>query len=293
MNVTQGWRGWIDNAVDLPRNQPFSAIIGSTPSRGARSPFLWNRAYEATKTAGRMIALDVSAARIEPLMNALANDPYYHGGAVTMPYKEVVAKWLGTDQLESEALLIGAVNALYRASDGRLKGSNTDGFAALKSLQSLLPCLENKRCVILGLGGVGKAVAAYLAAAGAQVMIVSRVPNRHSDFAFKCNADLHSWPIQPTAVSRTDVLINCTSLGSQVSASNVCPVGFDVISALPRHAVVFDVIYDPMETRLLKSAKKCRLIVKNGLEMNQLQAVLAFLKAYPNSDPVLVRQAME
>jgi shikimate dehydrogenase len=289
MNVAQEWRGWIENAVDLPADQPYSAIIGSTPSRGARSPRLWNRAYEATKTPGKMIAMDVSSAtRVEDLMAALEKDPLFKGGAVTMPYKEVVAQWLGPDRLEPAAAPIGAVNALFRDASGELRGSNTDGAAALASLQNLLLELENKRCGILGLGGVGKAVAAYLASAKANLVLVARDPNRHQKFATDCNGALLPWPLDCKTASNLDVLVNCTSLGSQPDFADACPVSPDVVAALPAQTVVFDVIYDPPQTLLLKLAQHQGLVVLNGLEMNLLQASLAFNKAHPKNDLVAI-----
>ena len=105
----------IENQVDIELLDQFAAIIGKSPSKGARSPELWNKVFSESGLNYRMIPLDVNKEKVEDLLNSLNEDNKFLGGAVAIPYKEVVAKWLGSN-ITSEAKKIGAVNCLYRNS---------------------------------------------------------------------------------------------------------------------------------------------------------------------------------
>ncbi|MGB1006871.1 MAG: hypothetical protein ACPGVX_06820, partial [Thalassobaculaceae bacterium] len=102
-----------------PTTARFAAILGLTPSKGARSPVLWNAAFEAAGDNACMVPMDVSEANLAALVDVLRADRRYLGGAVAVPHKQGLLPLL--DHLEPEAARIGAVNALYRhADDGGL-----------------------------------------------------------------------------------------------------------------------------------------------------------------------------
>ena len=160
-----------------------------------------------------MHPIDVQAANLEAVLEGLATDPRFVGGAVTMPHKETIAAWLGPDRLSPEAARIGAVNCLYRDDQGTLVGTNTDGEGALVSLERIAGPVAGKKVMLLGPGGAGKAVAAYLAGAGAQVTLAARDPQSARDFAGKIGAKHIPMSAAPDALSSTDILVNCTSVG--------------------------------------------------------------------------------
>ena len=85
----------IENNVDTEKIRSYAAIIGETPSKGARSPLLWNAAFKAHDLDQSMVPLDVSQKNIIRLLDELNSDKNYIGGAVAVPYKETVAQWLG------------------------------------------------------------------------------------------------------------------------------------------------------------------------------------------------------
>ncbi|MDE0810299.1 MAG: hypothetical protein OSB69_13385, partial [Alphaproteobacteria bacterium] len=148
----------LDNQVTCDTGR-YAAILGLSPSKGARSPTLWNAAFAAAGADAVMRPFDVTAANLPVLVAALKADARYIGGSVAVPHKQGLVPLL--DRLEPEAERIGAVNAIYRDGAG-LVGANTDGAGALEQLRGLVDDLKNRHAIMLGLGGAGLAVAAYL-----------------------------------------------------------------------------------------------------------------------------------
>jgi shikimate dehydrogenase len=136
-------------------------IIGENPSKGARSPLLWNRAFSNYGLEYRMNSLDIPLNQnLNSTIIKIFNDPFFIGGAVTTPYKEKVAKIL-KNNLTPEAKRTGAVNCLFRKNN-EIYGTNTDGEALLESIKLNYGEIKTKKILILGYGGAGKAIAAYI-----------------------------------------------------------------------------------------------------------------------------------
>jgi shikimate dehydrogenase len=259
-----------------PDDRDFAAILGASPSRGARSPVLWNAAFEAHGLNARMLPFDVTTAHLEPLLDQLDSNPRFVGGAVTMPHKEAVARWLGA-RVTDEARPIGAVNCLFRGAEGRLYGTNTDGEGALRSLEARFGPVSGKTVLLLGAGGAGKAVAAFLqhaAGTGGSLMIASRSREAQT-VAGRAHARALEWSAIDDALGDIDVLVNCTSVGAAAQAGR-SPLSAEQLAKLPSHAVVFDIIYQPTPSALLATASERGLQTLDGSEMNLEQAVLAY-----------------
>ena len=139
----------VENKIDFEKLGLYAAIIGETPSKGARSPLLWNAAFKAHDLDQSMIPFDVNQKNIFQLLNELNDDKNFVGGAVAVPYKETVAQWLG-GAITPEAKKIGAVNCLFRGNDGQLMGTNTDGEAARITYEDKFGSLNGKSILILG-----------------------------------------------------------------------------------------------------------------------------------------------
>jgi shikimate dehydrogenase len=263
----------IENHVDISRFDQYAAIIGECPSKGARSPKLWNAVFESEKKNCKMLPLDVKKENIINLLNNLNNDKEFIGGAIAVPYKEVIAKWLG-DNVTLEAKKIGAVNCLYRNSDGLLHGANTDGEASLLTFKDKFGSLENKSVMVLGVGGAGKAVSSYFSSSFTSTIIISRCESGKR-YANKIGAEWGSWDEIDNYIRDVDVLINCTSIGfgDQESKS---PLNERQIAQIRNSAVIFDIIYQPLKTKLLEMASNRGISTLNGLAMNLKQAVLAY-----------------
>jgi shikimate dehydrogenase len=275
--------GLIDNDARRTTGR-FAAILGLSPSKGARSPALWNAGFATAGIDARMLPLDVSAARLGALVAALKADARFIGGAVAMPHKQAILALL--DRIEPEAQRIGAVNALYRDGSA-LVGANTDGAGALAELERLTGgALHDKRVVLLGLGGGGLAVAAYLARRAKNLTLLNRGADKAAAFARRLGVAAAAWPANAALLGACDVLINCTSVGNATGDSAASPLGAatdELLAALPAGAIVYDIIYQPSETRLMARARARGLVAENGLGMNLEQAVIAFARACPEA----------
>ena len=232
----------IGNEVRLTTAR-YAAILGLTPSKGARSPILWNAAYDVAAADARMVAMDVSGANLAALVASLRADQRYLGGAVAVPHKQGLVPLL--DHLEMEAARIGAVNAVYRHPDGGLVGANTDGAGALAEITDLVggvEALAARRAVVLGLGGAGLAVAAYLAERVADLALINRTQATATAAAERLGARTIDWPLAPEDLAACDLLVNCTTIGFADGPAG-SPVATDALAALPATAAVYDVIY--------------------------------------------------
>ena len=118
-----------------------------------------------------MIPIDVTEENFKDLLSILDEDPAFSGGAIAAPHKESAAGHL-IDNLTKEAKSIGAINCLYRNSNGTLCGTNTDGEGCLRAFEDTFGKIENKLILILGAGGTGKAASAYFAAAAGNLQRV-------------------------------------------------------------------------------------------------------------------------
>ena len=288
MTTTPSFADLIDNTVEI-KTERYAAILGLAPSKGARSPLLWNAAFKEAGIDAEMLPLDVTEANLPALVAALKADPRYVGGAVAMPHKQGLVTLL--DRLEPEAERIGAVNAIWRDGDA-LVGANTDGAGALSQLQETIGDLGRRRTLLVGLGGAGLAVAAYLASEVSELALANRDRSKAVAAAARLNqggagaevkvADL---PLSIATATNVDLLVNCTSVGMTGGAPGTAfdPTAEAVIAALPSQAFVYDIVYQPRETPLLALAKARHLRTLDGLGMNLDQAVIAFEKANPKA----------
>lgn len=284
---------FLDNDPNITTSK-YAAILGLTPSKGARSPLLWNAAFKAAKLDAAMVPMDVTPENLAGLVAALKADKRYIGGAVAVPHKQAIAALL--DRLEPEAERIVAVNAIYRDGDD-LVGANTDGAGALSQIADALPDLSSRKAVLIGLGGAGITVAAYLAGAVKELVVANRTEAKAKEAAIRLGDNVSSvpLPLTPDLLSDCGLLVNCTTAGYQDGPAGT-PLDAEadaLLAALPSDALVYDIIYQPLETELLGKAAARGLKTRNGLGMNLDQAVIAFQKANPGALSIdQVRDAM-
>lgn len=283
--------GPIGNPVTVETGR-YAAILGASPSKGARSPLLWNAAFRAAGIDAVMHPMDVTATDLPALVSVLRADPRFVGGAVAVPHKQALVALL--DRVEPEAARIGAVNAIYR-DGGMLVGANTDGAGALSQIEELVGganALMTRRALVLGLGGAGLAVAAFLAGRVTELTVANRGRATAEAMAAKLGALVADWPVGADVTSKIDLLVNATSVGHKDGPAG-SPIDPAALAALPASAAVYDVIYQPDVTPLLAAAAARGLETRNGLGMNLDQAVIAFGKAVPGALPMdAVRAAM-
>ncbi len=192
------------------------------------------------------------------------------GYSVTIPHKEAVIPLL--DEVQPLARRIGAVNTIVMR-DGRLCGSNTDWSAAVAAIASGVgqrESLAGRTVLLLGAGGASRAIAFGLAERGCRVVIANRTHER----AVKLAADVgcEAIPLSDIGSVAYDILVNGTSLGMRPRVDDT-PLD---ASLLRPGTLVFDSVYNPLETRLLREARAAGCRAVDGLEMFVNQAVQQF-----------------
>ena len=203
------------------------------------------------------------------------NNQDFVAGALAVPYKEVAFNFF-LNRLDSTVKKIGAINCLYR-NNGQLTGINTDGEGAISALTSQVHKKQFKKVIVLGSGGTAKAVAAYLSPEIGNVknlVIASRNNNEGSLIAEKCLGTWIDWHDIQSNINDIDLLVNCTTIGSESDIKN-SPISEKQITNIPKSAIIYDVIYQPIQTRLLEIADKNDFVNLGGLKMNLEQAVIA------------------
>ena len=289
----------LDNELCYPKEREFAVIIGKNPSQGARSPKLWNAAFDSLGISAQMLPMDVTKKNLYSVLEILSENPFFIGGAIAVPYKEAVADWLG-DSLTSEANAIGAVNCLFRNREGKLIGTNTDGEAARKALVDTTGNIKGKTVLILGGGGAGKAVSAYMASGvGPQgktfLACRNNYPSKTRETLLGINSTI-KWDEINSILPEIDILVNCTTVGSNGDV-NSSPVSKSQFQLLPANTIIYDIIYDPNPSLLLTMAKEYGMNTLGGLPMNFEQAVIAFTYAieakFGQSNIDDIRRAME
>jgi len=204
-----------------------------------------------------------------------ARGPEWLGFGVTAPYKRVAMGHL--DEVEPGAMAIGAVNNGVRRADGSLVGFNTDASGFISAVTSTGFAIAGQRAVVAGAGGAARAVVWALLDAGAESVTVA---NRTPDRAVELAADLSGYgtivpcaldePALTAALGSAAIAVNATTMGMTTDTA-----AFDV-SALPEGALVFDLVYVPPDTPLVRAATDRGLEVRNGMEMLIRQGEIAF-----------------
>lgn len=188
------------------------------------------------------------------------------GVSVTIPHKQAVIEYL--DDIDPVADKIGAVNTLVLTGQD-IKGLNTDWLGANRALEDETE-LKGKQALLLGAGGSARAIGFGLLEAGAEVMIASRTPAKGQELAASLGCKWH--PLAEASTLSADILVNATSVGMAPNHDKT-PLHK---TALPNFKVVMDIVYSPLETRLLREAKIAGCTVVNGLAMLLYQGVAQF-----------------
>ncbi len=194
---------------------------------------------------------------------------HFRGASVTIPHKQNLMRFAQEQggEIEPLAQRIGAANTLTVGEDGSLYASNSDYAGALDSLPMSRDQLNGKRVAVIGAGGAARAVVAGFAEYGADVQI----HNRTHEKAERLAADFDVQAVEDIPTD-SEIYINCTSVGMHPNVDDT-PIPADVHRA---GAIVFDTIYNPRETRLLREAKAAGSTTIGGAEMFVRQAAAQF-----------------
>ena len=261
------------------------AIIGD-PVEHTMSPAMHNAAYKKLRLDYAYIPFHVKR---EELAKAVAGLRALNvrGFNVTIPHKVAVIPLLnGLDPLAEK---IGAVNTVVN-TDGELRGYNTDAEGFLQALLEHGIKPEKKNVIVVGAGGASRAITYVLLANGARVTIVNR--REELDWAEDIAALARETMNQEVkvydlihlsqVVEGADLLVNATSVGMSPNTDK-SPVPAGLLNEVP---AVFDIVYNPIETRLLREAKAAGATVIGGVDMLAWQGALAFEKWTGRKSPV-------
>lgn len=195
---------------------------------------------------------------ISLLRQLVINHPDLKGLNVTIPYKEAILPYL--DELDETAKAIGAVNTVKVLPNGRLKGFNTDVIGIERTLKNTIA----SPALILGTGGASKAVQYVLRHKGIPFHLVSRDPNK-GHFTYET--------LTPAMLKEHLLIINATPVGMAPHINEAPLIPYEALT--PKH-VLFDLIYNPEETRFLRKGKAKGALTLNGLSMLHTQAEAAW-----------------
>lgn len=258
-----------------------AGVIG-WPVDHSRSPRLQNYWLARHKIDGAYVPLAVAPDRLEAAVRGLLALGFA-GANVTIPHKEAVIPFL--DAIDPAAARIGAVNTIV-VQDGRLHGSNTDGFGFLENLKAGAPTwrADAGPVVVVGAGGAAKAVAWALIDAGVPALrIVNRTRARADALAqaLGSTASVVDWSARTEVLREAALVVNTTALGMTGQPA----LDLD-LTDLPAAAVVNDIVYQPTETPLLAAARARGNRAVEGIGMLLHQARPGF-RAWFGVDPVV------
>ena len=236
--------------------------VAGDPVEHSHSPIMMNAAFRRESVNAVYLALH--AKKLKDLLACVRDIPI-RGLSVTMPYKQDIVEALeNSDALTRQ---IGACNTLVRSLDGKLYGFNTDVAGIVIPLEQRLHLAES-RILILGAGGAARAAAFGLKAKGAEVFITNRTPERGQVLARQAKAKY----LKRADIAKTsfDVIINATPVG--MGSNKQSPVEDKELNT----KYVFDLVYTPAETKLIKMARTKNIQVISGLEMFVQQGARQF-----------------
>lgn len=251
---------------------PLAGVIGS-PVAHSRSPRLFGHWLRKYGLPGHYIPMDIAADKVERSLRALP-DLGFVGVNVTIPHKEQVLQI--ADHVSDRAQKIGAANTLVFAEDGCIHADNTDGYGFIENLRQNAPDWDPAKgpAVVFGAGGAARAILAALLDVGVpEIRLTNRSRERADRLAdvFGDRVTVHDWVQAANVIEGTSTVINTTSLGMTGKSEFRVP-----LDALEPGMLVTDIVYTPLQTRLLREATEAGCTTVDGLGMLLHQAVPGF-----------------
>ena len=250
-------------------------VVGD-PVGHSLGPLLHNHMLQRMKVNAIYLPFRVPRGQFPEAVEEYEEIPV-HGYSVTIPHKEAAAQL--AREKEPNVERIGAANTLVRRDDGKFSAANTDYTAAIDSLKAFLadkahdgPVVQLSQisCLLLGAGGVARAIAHALHREGAQLTITSRTEDRTQRLAEEVKCKAVDWHARHNVAF--DVLINCTPVGMHPNVDEA-PVHFSVLRP---GVIVFDTIYNPETTLLIREARSRGCETITGVDMFVRQAARQF-----------------
>ncbi len=260
----------------MSEEQKIVAIFGF-PISHSLSPVMHNAGFKELGLDYKYLPFKVNPSDLKAAVNALRALNFL-GANITVPHKETVMEYL--DEVTENAFLIGAVNTIENI-DGRLIGHNTDCKGFVTALKAAgIKDFKKSRVVIVGAGGASKAACVGLLREGVKHLTIANRTGRKAELLcdnFKgcfCKAKITVCPLNDDDLSvvfaECDILVNTTSVGLGGETLKL------PLKSLKEGALVYDMVYNPPKTKLLKQAKKLGHSIENGLNMLLYQGTEGF-----------------
>jgi shikimate dehydrogenase len=249
---------------------PKACLIGH-PVAHSRSPKLHGYWLKTLGIAGAYELADVTAENFPEFLRNLRARGYV-GANITVPHKEIA--FHAVTRRDKAASAIGAVNVVWH-ENGELVAGNTDVHGFLAHLDATAPGWHDvtHRAVVLGAGGGARSITYGLRSRGVNVDLVNRTVARAETLAAEFGASAHGWGELSRLLGSADLLVNATAMGM------IGKPALDIdLAPLPHHAIVYDIVYVPLETALLRAARGRGHYTVDGLGMLLHQAVPAFAR---------------
>ncbi len=237
--------------------------VAGNPVGQSLSPVMLNAAFRRETVNAVYLALQT--ANVSDLITLIDQIPI-QGVSVTMPHKQEVLAHL--EHMDPLSKKIGAANTILRAQDGKLYGFNTDVAGVIGPLEKRLS-LQGAKVLVLGAGGTARAAVFGLREKGADVFILNRTPETAAKLARQAGAK----SIKREAIAKTsfDVIINATSVGMAGQKGGQILAADDL-----KAKFVFDLVYNPVDTPLIRAARQQGINVITGVEMFVQQGARQF-----------------
>jgi shikimate dehydrogenase len=251
---------------------PLAGVIGH-PVAHSRSPRLHAHWLRSLGLRGFYIPMDVAPSDLETVIRTLPRMGFV-GVNITIPHKESVLAF--ADLITDRATLIGAANTLIFRKDGKIHADNTDGYGFMANLRQNAPQWrpESGPAAVLGAGGAARAVVAALLDAGVpEVILCNRTRIRAEQIKqdFGTRIRVEDWVQAGNILEEAATVVNTTSLGMVGHPELRVP-----LDGLQKGALVTDLVYSPLQTRLLRVATEMGCMTVDGLGMLLHQAVPGF-----------------
>ena len=301
----------ISNKLDFVKDSKFTVIIGSSPSKTAKSPKIWNALYKKNKINCKMHACDTKIKNLKKLVKYLTLDKNFLGGAITEPYKSKILKFVSHQ--DNAVKQLGAANIILKKNN-KLYAFNTDYLAIKENLNQLKKKFKIKNIAILGCGGVGKSaiVAAKNIFKKKKIFIFLRKNKNNLKFEKKVKSQYIKFYSYGELINHKSIslLINATTIGFpkmvKIKGINIdykkfSPLAFDKVELIMnknvnqkklidlnvkymnlfklknKDVLIFDLIYN-QDNLLKKLSKKNHLKYLDGSFVNKKQAEMGFAK---------------
>ncbi len=242
-------------------------VIGN-PIQHSLSPKMHNAAFEVLGIDKKFVFV-ASQVKSEDLSDFVkgVRAMGIRGVACTIPHKTEIIKYL--DEVDEVAQKIGSVNTVVN-NDGILRGYNTDWLGVVNPLEKITS-LDNKVVALIGAGGIARAVAYAVTQSGAKLTIYNRLLDQAEGLAKRFGGQAFSFD-NLEKVKDADIIFNATPIGMHPHEDET-PIPIELIR---KNQIVFDAVYTPPETKLLRNAKSIGAQIISGVEMFIIQGAAQF-----------------